>query len=654
MQLKFVKANLDDLPFLEKIEQLCFPPFQRTAVRMLRLSVSSPFQSVLLCKLKQKNSWIDVGSLIFHHHKHTLRLYSIAVLTEFQGSGIGRKLIDYCIDMARARGYDKISLEADAENTALIEWYRSFGFIQTGTIADYYEEGKNAVKMSILLKPGKTKPPRENLIVVDQAGSFSFEMDNVKVITARKYIAERKFQQMKNARVFNLCNSYRYQSMGYYVSLLASARDHRVIPSVATIGDYRNISIIKSISTEVDDLIQKSLNGAGGDKLSILIFFGQTPDTKFKILASRLNKLFETPVLQISFTKSDKWYIQKVLPMGINKLDETATEQLKASMSDYFSRKRYRIPRLRNYKYDLAILVNPEEKNPPSNKKALLNFKAAADKRGFYTEFITREDLNRLSEFDALFIRETTNVNNYTYSFSRMAYAEGLVVLDDPWSILRCSNKIYLYERMGLNNIRMPFSKIIARGNYKAADLKGLNYPMVLKQPDGSFSLGVQKVNSHDDLKKALKTLFKTSELVIAQEFMPSDYDWRIGLLNHQVLFACKYYMAKGHWQIYNWKDQSTDREGDFETVPLHQVPPKILKTAIKAASLIGDGLYGVDLKELGGEVYLIEVNDNPNIDAGIEDQLLKAELYEKVIDSFLNRIEMSRNLSKYIAADPL
>ena len=49
-----------------------------------------------------------------------------------------------------------------------------------------------------------------------------------------------------------------------------------------------------------------------------------------------------------------------------------------------------------------------------------------------------------------------------------------------------------------------------------------------------------------------------------------------------------------------------------------------MLNTALKAANLIGDGLYGVDLKQIGKKVYVIEVNANPNIDAGMEDQILK------------------------------
>ena len=48
----------------------------------------------------------------------------------------------------------------------------------------------------------------------------------------------------------------------------------------------------------------------------------------------------------------------------------------------------------------------------------------------------------------------------------------------------------------------------------------------------------------------------------------------------------------------------------------------------MRATKLIGDGLYGVDLKQIGNQVYLIEINDNPNIDAGYEDRLMGDDLY--------------------------
>jgi glutathione synthase/RimK-type ligase-like ATP-grasp enzyme len=176
---------------------------------------------------------------------------------------------------------------------------------------------------------------------------------------------------------------------------------------------------------------------------------------------------------------------------------------------------------------------------------------------------------------------------------------------------------------------------------------------MVLKQPDSAFSIGVIKVDNAEEMVETLNQLFKKSDLIIAQEFLPSDFDWRIGVLDQTPLFACKYYMAKDHWQIYNWQVSKEDEAGDAETIRIEDVPEQVVKVAVKAASLMGDGLYGVDLKMVDDKVYLIEVNDNPNIDAGIEDLVLKEEIYYRIIQSIFNRIEISRNMSRLVAVEP-
>lgn len=63
-------------------------------------------------------------------------------------------------------------------------------------------------------------------------------------------------------------------------------------------------------------------------------------------------------------------------------------------------------------------------------------------------------------------------------------------------------------------------------------------------------------------------------------------------------------------------------------------------KLAVETARLIGQGLYGVDLKQTGNRVLVIEVNDNPNLDAGIEDAVLGDELYRRVLLAFVQRLE--------------
>jgi glutathione synthase/RimK-type ligase-like ATP-grasp enzyme len=65
-----------------------------------------------------------------------------------------------------------------------------------------------------------------------------------------------------------------------------------------------------------------------------------------------------------------------------------------------------------------------------------------------------------------------------------------------------------------------------------------------------------------------------------------------------------------------------------------------VVTLALRIANLIGDGLYGVDIKQVGSKLYIIEINDNPSLDAGIEDAILKKDLYLTIMNGFLARIE--------------
>ena len=167
-------------------------------------------------------------------------------------------------------------------------------------------------------------------------------------------------------------------------------------------------------------------------------------------------------------------------------------------------------------------------------------------------------------------------------------------------------------------------------------------FPVILKIPDGSFSIGVEKAENRAELEQCVEKMFRRSAIVLLQEFMPTDYDWRIGILNNRPIYACKYHMARGHWQIYN-HSASKHRAGDSETVGIQHAPREVSKIATRAARLIGDGLFGVDIKSNGQRAVVIEVNDNPSIDSGVEDAYLGDELYRIIMGEFVRRLDHTR-----------
>ena len=219
-----------------------------------------------------------------------------------------------------------------------------------------------------------------------------------------------------------------------------------------------------------------------------------------------------------------------------------------------------------------------------------------------------------------------------------------MVVIDDPDSILKCTNKVYLDELLRTHRIRTPKTVIVRRDNLERVDSE-IAYPIVLKIPDGSFSRGVFKVNERAELLESAGKLFKSSDLVLAQEFLYTEFDWRVGILNKTPLFVCQYFMSKEHWQIYNHESGKTRgvREGDSKTFRVEDAPEIVVKTALKSAGLIGNGFYGVDLKQTAKGIVVIEINDNPNIDHGVEDTVLKEELYRTIIEDFVWRLDRKR-----------
>ena len=478
------------------------------------------------------------------------------------------------------------------------------------------------------------------LIIVDNPDNWKFNFNDVEVITPSEYISGEDYEDTGALKVINLCKSYQYQSLGYYVSLLAEARKHKVLPGVSTIQDLRFPSILREDFLDFDNLIQSSFEDVKTDKVEFDIYFGITQKESLNDLAKQLFQYIQAPCLIATFTKRSKWVLQSIKPLSFGEVPDEDKPLLRKAIEKYLRRKRDFTPDRK--KYDMAILVDPDDKNPPSNEKAIQKFMKAGDAAGFNVEVITREDFDELVQYDALFIRQTTFVNHYTFRFAKKAQSLGLAVIDDPDSILKCTNKVYLNELLTANRILTPKSYVVSKDNYKQLSSK-LPYPFILKQPDGAFSKGVFKIKDEEQYKQVCRNMFEKSELLIAQEFLPTKFDWRVGIIDGKPLYVCKYYMATEHWQIVNWNTGKKDQEGEVETISVDQAPAGLIRTSLKATALIGKGLYGVDMKEVDGKFYVIEINDNPNIDAGLEDKVMKDKLYSTIMDVFLNKIKANK-----------
>ncbi len=75
--------------------------------------------------------WCDICPSDFHGMEHCGTV-GMGILPEYRGLGIGRDLLQACIDHALERGVTRIELEAFSTNWRAIRLYESFGFRHEG------------------------------------------------------------------------------------------------------------------------------------------------------------------------------------------------------------------------------------------------------------------------------------------------------------------------------------------------------------------------------------------------------------------------------------------------------------------------------------------------------------------------------------------
>lgn len=482
-----------------------------------------------------------------------------------------------------------------------------------------------------------------HLVVVDRRADFRWTKANLQVVSAREYILKPEQHKARTPRVINLSRTYDYLGTGYYVSLLAEARGERVIPSVKTILDLSQRTLYRAALPEVEEALRRKIKRLAQPpetSFNLHVFFGRPDDRRFVELARQVFDLFRCPILKVQVRLKDNWVVHAVEPLGLDDL-KPEQEGLFEQAMDAYTRATWREPAVKTTaRYTLAILHDPKDELPPSGSRTLQKFVKAGEGFGIEVELIEKKDYLRLAEYDALFIRETTALDTHTYRFAKKAEKEGMPVIDDPDSILKCTNKVYLAELLKAHRIPTPRTVILDKRGLATLDQE-IAYPIVLKIPDGSFSRGVFKVANRSELEATAEALFEESDVILAQEFMYTEFDWRVGVLNRQPIFVCQYLMARKHWQIVKHAGNGRVEQGSFRTFLVDEAPAQVVDVAVRAAGLIGNGLYGVDLKQNDRGVHVIEINDNPNIDHGVEDARLKDELYRMLMREFLRRLEL-------------
>ncbi len=284
----------------------------------------------------------------------------------------------------------------------------------------------------------------------------------------------------------------------------------------------------------------------------------------------------------------------------------------------------------------IACFVEKYNFSDSREEGALQTFKHTAEAMSHKFNFMFRENISEIPNYDAVFIRATTDPLYTAYVVSRTASELGLRVVDDPESIQICANKIHQYALLRKHGVPHIPTVFINKEEFHHKQLLSIfrefGKPVVVKAPYTSFSRYVEKAACETSFREVAKRFFRRSDVLAVQKFMPTAFDWRVGVLNNKVLYVCKYMIPKGRWKHgAKLRGKPTFIWGRTVSLKTENAPAKLKELALKACSTIGQGLYGVDIKEYDGTYLVVEVNDNPSIYSGYED-LRSKDLYRKII----------------------
>ena len=264
---------------------------------------------------------------------------------------------------------------------------------------------------------------------------------------------------------------------------------------------------------------------------------------------------------------------------------------------------------------------------------ALTNFRMAAFELGHDLDFVFKNELKYLSQYDAVLIRALTDPLNTAYVVARWSEMMGKRVLDTSESIRVCCDKVNMYRRLQRAGVPMPETRFLDEGQVAAPVaqrlFEELGTPLVLKAPNSSFSAYVDKVTNPEAFVQVGKRFLRRADRIVVQQYLPSAFDWRVVTLHGKVLAVVEYRFAADRWKV-----MQRGLEGEAavtRAIARDRAPARLLEVALKASAAIDHSLHGVDLKEIDGDYVVIEVNDNPTIAATEEDQA-NPEIYAEIV----------------------
>ena len=211
------------------------------------------------------------------------------------------------------------------------------------------------------------------VILVDHERDFPNADTPHKVITTATTSRARSCSTSPaRTKLVNLSRSYNYQSKGYYASLLAEARGHRIIPTVETMLELREQKLYEHALPELEDALNRCARRARRQPrpatFKLLFCFGIAHDPRFETVRAAAVRLVPLPGAGgHDHGRRAAGRSTASGPRPLAKLGPEEAQFFREALHQHTQRD-WRDPKARSVaKYSLAVLYDPNEKLPPSS-----------------------------------------------------------------------------------------------------------------------------------------------------------------------------------------------------------------------------------------------------------------------------------------------
>jgi ribosomal protein S18 acetylase RimI-like enzyme len=92
------------------------------------------------------------GYILLFIYRKSARIYSVAIDPAFQKKGIATRLIERVGEIARGMKKEHLTLEVRTDNLPARQLYTANGFYPVRKLPEYYPDGHDGIKMSLLLQ----------------------------------------------------------------------------------------------------------------------------------------------------------------------------------------------------------------------------------------------------------------------------------------------------------------------------------------------------------------------------------------------------------------------------------------------------------------------------------------------------------------------